>query len=116
MTPNEIKEAIECWQEEYDLHYALDNEDTATKDFLELKESLKILLSTAQSYMEKVGKFVIWKDGTWIYLQDGKSYEFEQDKNWLLTIDLDKKDTFIDYKDYPNNKKQPTHSSQEGKT
>jgi len=44
------------------------------------------------------GKFVIWKDGTWLYIKNGQSYDYEQDKNWLLTIDLSNTDTYMEVK------------------
>ena len=35
------------------------------------------------------GKIVIWKDGTWLYIENGITWEFENDKNWWFTIDLE---------------------------
>jgi len=67
----------------------------------------------ASSYVEpaikelelRQGRIVIWKDGTWAYFQDSITWEFEADKEYLLTIDLSKEKTFVDYKDYPITKR-----------
>ena len=32
-------------------------------------------------------KIVIWKDGTYLKVKDGVTWEYENDKNWLVTID-----------------------------
>jgi hypothetical protein len=40
------------------------------------------------------GKFVIFKDGTWDYIPNGNTWEYEGTSDWLLTIDLSKGATF----------------------
>lgn len=36
----------------------------------------------------KKTKIVVWKDGTYIYVEDGSTFEYENDKDWLVTIPL----------------------------
>ena len=42
------------------------------------------------------GKIVIYQDGSYHYLENGIVWEFEQDKNYLLTIDLSKINDYYD--------------------
>lgn len=35
-----------------------------------------------------IGKIVVWKDGTYIYVKNGITWEYENDPDWLLTIDI----------------------------
>lgn len=34
------------------------------------------------------GKIVIYKDGSHFYMEDGLTWEFENDEDWLATIDI----------------------------
>jgi hypothetical protein len=34
------------------------------------------------------GSIVVWKDGSYKYIKDGITWEYENDKDWLVTIDL----------------------------
>ncbi len=36
----------------------------------------------------KDAKIVVWKDGTWEYVQNGVTFEYENDPDWLCTIPL----------------------------
>lgn len=35
------------------------------------------------------GKIILWKDGSTLYVKDGITWEYENDKNWERTINLD---------------------------
>ena len=37
-------------------------------------------------------KIVVWKDGTYKIVNDGITWEYESDKDWLVTIDLKEKE------------------------
>lgn len=31
-------------------------------------------------------QIVVWKDGTWLLVESGVTYEYETDPDWLVTI------------------------------
>lgn len=59
---------------------------------LQLDEQFHFEIS-GEKYVLKVdkdqqSKLVVWKDGTHKVIEDGITWEFEQDENWLVTIDI----------------------------
>lgn len=44
----------------------------------------------------KNSKLVIWKNGEWLFVRNGKTWSYEQDPDFLLTIDLSKEDTYLE--------------------
>lgn len=41
--------------------------------------------------MENLSKIVIWKNGDHKYVQNGVTWEYENDPDWLVTIDIQSK-------------------------
>jgi hypothetical protein len=39
-----------------------------------------------QEWVILSGKFVVYKDGSYKFVADGITWEYENDKNWLVTI------------------------------
>jgi len=38
--------------------------------------------------IKKTLKIVVWKDGSYKFIDDGVTWEYEQDKDWLVTIKI----------------------------
>lgn len=51
-----------------------------------LSEAVDDILKYVKQIINPKQKTVVFKDGTYLYVADGVTWEYENDENWLLTI------------------------------